>query len=186
MRAVSVIGLQVACVVFLGVGMVRAQDLPLTQELKPSTIAPLDPTRDIQQPALESARHKPLPEEYIWTADDANANDKVVYTRPNANERIEPHYFRRQFPVKAVPTVATLYVAGPRSVKVWLNGQLAEQVESDTTSPLGMHVFAAEVAKLLKPGANTIAIEAVRGRGVTGFANSALLRQQTFGQVVVA
>ncbi len=186
MRAVGVIGLQVACVLFLGVGMVRAQDLPLTQELKPSTIAPLDPTRGIQHPALESARHKPLPEEYIWTADDAKANDKVVYTRPNANEQIEPHYFRRQFTVGAVPAVATLYVAGPRSVKVWLNGQLAEQVESDTTSPLGMHVFAADVAKLLRPGANTIAIEAVRGRGVTGFANSALLRQQTFGQVVVA
>ena len=186
MRAVGVIGLKVACVAFLGVGMVRAQDLPLTQELKPSTVTPLDPTRDIQAPALESAQHKPLPEEYIWTADDAKANDKVVYTRPNANEQIEPHYFRRQFTVGAVPAVATLYVAGPRSVKVWLNGQLAEQVESDTTSPLGMHVFAAEVAKLLRPGANTVAIEAVRGRGVTGFANSALLRQQTFGQVVVA
>ena len=39
---------------------------------------------------------------------------------------------------------------------------------------------------MLRPGANTVAIEAVRGRGVTGFANSALLRQQTFGQVVVA
>ena len=173
-------------VLVVGTGLVAAQDLPLTQELKPNTIAPLDPTRDIQRPALESAQHKPLSEEYIWTADDANANDKVVYTRPNANERIEPHYFRRQFRVGAVPAVATLYVAGPRRVKVWLNGQLAEQVESDTSSPLGMHVFATDVAKLLKPGANTIAIEAVRGRGVTGFANSALLRQQTFGQVVVA
>ena len=99
MRGVGVIGLQVACVLFLGVGMVRAQDLPLTQELKPSTIAPLDPTRDIQRPPLESAQHQPLPEEYIWTADDANANDKVLYTRPNANERTEPHYFRRQFTV---------------------------------------------------------------------------------------
>src|SRR5258708_27669669 len=140
-------GLQVVWVGFVGVGMVGAQDLRFTQELKPSTVTPLDPTRDIQRPALESAKHKALPEEYIWTADDANANDKVVYTRPNANERIERHYLRRQFTVGAVPAVATLYVAGPRSVKVWLNGQLAEQVESDTTSPLGMHVFAADVAK---------------------------------------
>ena len=31
-----------------------------------------------------------------------------------------------------------------------------------------------------------IALEVVRGRGVTGFANSALVKQQTFGQVVVA
>ena len=46
--------------------------------------------------------------------DDAKANDKVVYTRPNANERIEPHYFRRQFTVGAVPAVATL-CATPKS-----------------------------------------------------------------------
>jgi len=85
-----------------------------------------------------------------------------------------------------VPQEATLYLAGPRRVKVWINGQLAEEVESDVTSPLGMHVFATSVAKFLHSGQNTIAIEAVRGRGVTGFANSALVRQQTFGQVLVA
>jgi hypothetical protein len=70
-------------------------------------------------------------------------------------------------------------------VKVWLNGQVAERVESDITSPLGMHVFATDVARLLRPGANTLAIEAVRGRGVSGFANSAVVRQQSFGQVLV-
>ena len=78
-----------------------------------------------------------------------------------------------------------LYIAGPRSMKVWMNGQLADAVQSDVTSPLGMHVYATSVAKFLKPGANTIAIEAVRGRGVSGFANSAIVRQQTFGQVLV-
>lgn len=129
--------------------------------------------------------HTPLAEDYIWTANDANANDKVLYTRPKADERIEPHYFRRTFNLGAVPRQATLYLAGPRSVDVWLNGALAEHVESDVTSPLGMHVFAVSVAKYLQPGTNTIAIEAVRGRGVSGFANSALVRQQTFGQVLV-
>ena len=56
------------------------------------------------------------------------------------------------------------------------------RLESDTTSPLGMHVFAAPVARALHAGDNVIAIEAVRGRGVTGFANSALLQQQTSGR----
>jgi hypothetical protein len=179
------LGLRVGLVALLGTGVVCAQDLPLTQELAPSKVAPLDPTRDIAQPALESALHTPLAEEYIWTANDANANDKVLYTRPKADEAIEPHFFRRTFNVDAVPRQATLYVAGPRSVDVWLNGILAEHVESDVTSPLGMHVFAVSVAKYLQAGANTIAIETVRGRGVTGFANSALVRQQTFGQVLV-
>ena len=171
--------------VMLGAGVLCAQDLPLTQVLTPSTVEPLDPTRDIALPVLESSVHTPVAEEYIWTANDANANDKVLYTRPKADERIEPHYFRRTFNVDVVPREATLYVAGPRSVDVWLNGMLAEHVESDVTSPLGMHVFGLSVAKYLQAGANTIAIEAVRGRGVTGFANSALVRQQTFGQVMV-
>ena len=157
----------------------------MTQELTPSKISPLDPTKNLGAPVLESSVHAPLPEEYIWTANDANANDKVLYTRPAMNERIEPHYFRRSFTLAAVPRQATLYIAGPRSVDVWLNGILAEHVESDVTSPLGMHVFATNVAKYLQPGVNTIAIEVVRGRGVTGFANSALVRQQTFGQVLV-
>jgi hypothetical protein len=183
---VAGLSLRFALVAMLAAGVLDAQDLPLTQELTPSTVAPLDPTRDIAQPVLESSVHTPLAEEYIWTANDANADAKVLYTRPKADERIEPHYFRREFNVDTVPRAATLYLAGPRSIDVWLNGMLAEHVESDVTSPLGMHVFAVSVAKYLQAGVNTIAIEAVRGRGVTGFANSALVRQQTFGQVVVA
>jgi hypothetical protein len=176
----------VALAAALVTGLLYGQDLPLNQVLVPSKVSPLDPTVNVGRPVLESSLHKPLAEEYIWTADAVDVDAKVLYTRPRADERIEPHYFRRNFRVATVPPEATLYVAGPRSVKVWLNGQLAEQVQSDVTSPLGMHVFAVGVAKYLKPGANTIAIEAVRGRGVSGFANSALVRQQTFGQVVVA
>ena len=86
----------------------------------------------------------------------------------------------------AVPQEATLYIAGPRSVKVWVNGKLAEQVEGDLSSPLGVHVFAASVEEYLRPGENTIAIEAVRGRGVSGPGSSALVRQLTSGQVMVA
>jgi alpha-L-rhamnosidase len=185
MRVVETFRLGVVLAALLGANSLCAQDLPLTQVLMPSKVTPLDPTRAIAHPVLESSIHTPLAEEYIWTANDANANDKVLYTRPKANEAIEPHYFRRTFNLDAVPRNATLYLAGPRSVDVWLNGMLAEHVESDVTSPLGMHVFAVSVTKYLQAGANTIAIEAVRGRGVTGFTNSALVRQQTFGQVLV-
>lgn len=163
-----------------------SQDLPLTQTLVPSTISPLDPTREMTaEPVLEGRIHQPLPEEYVWTATETK-NEKLVYTFPAITEQTEPHYFRAHFKVTTVPKEATLYLAGPRSVSVWINGKLAEKVVSDTSSPLGMHVFAVPVAKLLHAGENVIAIEAVRGRGVTGFANSALVRQQTFGQVLVA
>ena len=166
-------------------GMAWGQDLPLTQEQTMNQISPLDPTRSVSAPMLESKRHTPLQEEYVWTANNASADAKLIYTFPKVTEQTEPHYFRASFQVGAVPKEATLYLAGPRRVKVWLNGMKAEKVESDVTSPLGMHVFATEVAKLLQTGRNVIAIEAVRGRGVTGFANSALVRQQTFGQVLV-
>lgn len=164
-----------------------AQDLPLTSNLNINTLHPLDPVYQVANPRLQSSLHTPLPEEYIWTANDAAApGEKLVYKFPGLMEKVEPHYFRHTFSVDHLPTQATLYIAGPRSVKVWLNGQQVESVESDTSSPLGMHTFAVSVAKALKAGKNTIAIEAVRGRGVTGFANSPLVRQQTFGQVMVA
>lgn len=163
-----------------------AQDLPLTQSQTMSTLSPLDPTRDVTSPVLESSIHTPLPEEYVWTAAETTGPAKLVYTFPGIGEQTEPHFFRAHFSVTEVPAQATLYIAGPRSVTVWINGKLADKVASDTSSPLGMHVFATDVAKLLAQGENTIAIEAVRGRGVTGFANSALVRQQTFGQVLVA
>jgi alpha-L-rhamnosidase len=167
-------------------GLAYGQDLPLTQDLSINRLTPLDPTRNLTQPVLESSRHAPLPEEYLWTASDRSSDDKVIYTFPKVTEQIEPHYFRERFEVQALPKQATLYIAGPRRVKVWINGQMADEVESDVTSPLGMHVFTTDVTRYLRAGQNTIAIEAVRGRGVTGFANSALVRQQTFGQVLVA
>lgn len=169
----------------VGAGIAQGQDLPLTQELSINQLTPLDPTRNLTQPVLESSRHTPLAEEYIWTASDRPADAKLVYTFPKVTEQIEPHYFRERFEIQVLPKLATLYIAGPRRVKVWINGQVAEEVESDVTSPLGMHVFTTDVTRYLRTGKNTIAIEAVRGRGVTGFANSALVRQQTFGQVMV-
>jgi alpha-L-rhamnosidase len=178
--------LGLGCCCLMVAGTMWGQDLPLTEAMAINQISPLDPTRGMKAPALESARHTPLAEEYIWTANDAAANAKLIYTFPKVTEQTEPHYFRDKFAVGAVPKEATLYIAGPRRIKVWINGQIAEEVESDVTSPLGMHVFAADVARFLRAGENTIAIEAVRGRGVTGFANSALVRQQTFGQVMVA
>lgn len=179
--------LQICAFVAFATITASGQDLPLTSGLLANQIYPIDPARDVKSHQLESTIHTPLTEEYIWTADDSTAeHDKLVYTFPGLMEKTETHYFRHTFSLATIPPEATLYIAGPRRVKVWLNGRLAESVESDTSSPLGMHTFAISVARFLKSGKNTIAIEAVRGRGVTGFANSPIVRQQTFGQVMVA
>ena len=150
--------------------------------------ARLDPTRDAAGAPVESSLHQPLPEQYIWTAPDqpASGADRIAYVFPKVTEKTEAHFFRRAFDLDEVPPQATLYVAGPRSAVLYLNGRLVESVESDVTQPLGMHVFAVPVAGFLKAGRNLLAIDAVRGRGVTGFTNSALVMQQTFGEVLVA
>jgi hypothetical protein len=166
---------RVAWAAALGVGFFSGQNV-WAQGTGASTVSPLDPTRSIAQPVLESSRHKPLAEEFIWTASTGAGG--------NASKGTEPHYFLRSFSVGAAPREATLYIAGPRSVKAWVNGKLAEQVEGDPSSPLGVHVFAARVEEYLRPGVNTIAIEAVRGKGVSGPGNSMLVRQLTSGQVM--
>lgn len=180
MRNVGVAGMVLA-----GCMVAGAQDLPLTQNLSPSKVEPLDASRGVAAPVLESSIHQPLPEQYVWTATEKKTG-KLVYVFPAISAATEPHYFRAHFQVGSVPKEATLYIAGPRSVSVWVNGQPVEKVASDTSSPLGMHVFATPVARALRAGDNVIAIEAVRGRGVTGFANSRLVQQQTSGRVLVA
>ena len=165
-----------------------AQDLPVEHGTVRADAQVLDLARDARGAKLERDIHTPLPEEYIWTDSGSGdtAGSAVIYKFPGVTEKTEKHYFRHEFQLRSKLPEATLYVAGPRSQKVWINGQLAEEVSSDLSSPLGMHVFTTDVARYLRPGRNVIAIELVRGRGVTGFANSALVRQQTFGQVLVA
>jgi hypothetical protein len=152
------------------------------------TTPPLDPVRDAAGAPLERDIHQPLPEQYIWTAPDTPANntDRIKYVFPAPNEKTEPHFFRTTFEVSTVPAQATLYIAGPRSAEVYLNGRLVQKVDSDITHPLGMHVFAIPVEHSLARGKNILAMKVVRGRGVTGFTNSALVMQQTFGEVLVA
>jgi len=186
-RNERVLAAAVGAVVLAAVGSAMGQDLPVEHGTSRASVKVLDLAKDATGARLEKDVHTPLPEEYIWTASgDAATGSAVIYKFPGMMEQTEKHYFRHSFDVASVPQNATLYVAGPRWERVWINGQLADEVSSDTNSPLGVHVFATDVAKYLRPGRNVIALEVVRGRGVTGFANSAIVRQQTFGQVVAA
>ena len=148
----------------------------------------LDPSRQITAVDAASSQHVPLPEQYIWTAGDAAAlhADHNNYGFRNPDVKSAPHYFRYTFQLAQVPPTATLYLAGPRSAKIYLNGALVDQVASDVTSPLGIHVFATDVAKALRSGANTLALEVVRGRGIVSVSNSRIVQQQTFGEILVA
>lgn len=155
------------------------------------------PQAHAQQPALDSAANaaqltRPvagsLREEFVWTANDAAAQrtDHDKFTYRDKQKKIEPHYFRTSFAVKELPPQATLYVAGPRAARVYLNGQLVLEAHCDESSPVNTHVYSADVRQALHAGHNVLAIEAVRGRGIIAASDSPVVQQVAFGEVLAA
>ena len=101
-------------------GLARAQATP-----------PLDPTRNLVLPP--ESTHQPLPEQYIWTRGGP----------PMGQAEVQPRFFRAAFNLTTVPLDATLYLAGPRSARIYLNGKLVDHFDSDLTAPgLDFRVFA--------------------------------------------
>lgn len=108
---------------------------------------PLDLTAGIASPVLESQTHQPLPEQYISSG-------------KNAPERREgASYFRSSFNVSEKPQNATLYVAGPEQVAVYLNGQLIGNFKQDPISRLHPFVFYLDVSQQLKEGRNVLTLQ---------------------------
>ena len=146
----------------------------------------LDPARDPNR--LHRVKQTPLPEQYIWTAGDAAAlrPDHAKFSYRQRQRKIEPHFFRGTFDVTQIPAAATLYIAGPRSVKAYLNGKLVLDATADPKSPLATHVFRADVRSALQTGRNVLAIEAVRGLGIVAASDSPAIQQLAFGETLVA
>lgn len=135
--------------------------------------AELDPARSLPPSALESARHRPLPEQYIWTT-----------ARPSGVYGLAPQYFRRAFTVSALPAHATLYVAGPRSATIYLNGREVGHYQLNLDFPMGIRVYACDVTGVLQQGRNVLALEAVRGPLAGNEAEDAASRHLSDGTVL--
>ncbi len=137
--------------------------------------AQLDPARNLQRSQLESVRHQPLPEQYIWTQPGAaSTNDDALL------------YFRRAFAVSAVPAHATLYLAGPRSATIYLNGREVGHYQLDLDFPMGIRVYECDVTGALHAGRNVLAIEAARGPDAGSEAEDAVSNHLDQGQVLAA
>jgi hypothetical protein len=145
----------------------------------------LDPTRN----PITTAQplHTPLPEQYLWTAGDITAlrRDRASFPANQPQLRTDPHFFRAHFHVTALPTVATLYLAGPREAHVYLNGKLLADFASNIDAPINFRVFHVDATKALILGDNILAIEAIRGRGVSNH-GSVATQQLGYGEVIVA
>jgi alpha-L-rhamnosidase len=138
--------------------------------------------------SLHRPVHTALPEQYIWTAGDAAAlrPDHAKFNYRERARKIEPHVFRGTFRLSQIPAEATLYVAGPRSVKVYLNGELVLDAAADPKSPLATHVYRAKVQSALRVGKNVLAVVAVRGWGIVAASDLPAIQQLSFGETMVA
>ena len=127
----------------------------------------LDPSRSITRVQTVGSFHIPLPEQYIWTDSDAAVatGAKQLSQLKRDDWKVEPHFFRATFIVKQKPLHATLYIAGPRHARVFLNGTLAADLHYSGGHHMGFGTMTADVSAALRQGTNLIAIEAVRGYG---------------------
>jgi hypothetical protein len=99
----------------------------------PQKHIPLDPARAEVSPLAVGTFQKPLPEEYIWTTDDAAVvtRAKEMSQIKRDDWKVEPHCFRSSFTVRELPKVATVYVAGPRAARIYANGMPVTEMKAD-------------------------------------------------------
>jgi hypothetical protein len=127
-----------------------------------------------------------LTEQFIWTNGDAAAlNPAYQATVRGQGDKVAPHYFRVHFALRNLPAQATLYLTGPRSANVVLNGTTVLKFD-DQDAGKGFHVQMAEVAKALHPGDNVLAIQEVRGHSSLHTGAGPIINQVTYGEVLAA
>lgn len=154
-----------------------------SQTKSPFTPSPLDPARNAH---FSLPNHIPLPEEYIWTAGDVTAlrRDHNKFPWSATDRRTTPHYFRAHFQLSKIPKSGTIYIAGPRSARVYLNGILLGDFSTNTDQPINFRVFHADASTALHTGDNVVSIEAVRGKGVVTAAAPLATEQLAYGEVL--
>lgn len=151
------------------------------QSVRATPSEPLDPARDLT--LLQPVRVTALPEQFIWTKGDAAAlNPTYQRTVRGQDDKVAPHYFRVHFMIGSVPRQATLYLAGPRSATVILNGIKVLQFPDQEGK--GFHVKTADVASALRAGQNVLAIQEVRGHSSLHTGAAPLINQVTYGEVL--
>jgi len=182
----------VACVMLavgsLAVGAAAHAQLDFAA-MGPSTIPNerLDPARALPRSQLESARHRPLAAQYIWSGRDTGQSQHYnAAPEPNGNDQNTAHYFRRAFSVDAVPAHATLYLAGPGKATVYLNGNEIGHYQLNVDSELGVRVYELDVTSRLHRGKNVLAIEALSGPHPFTEAEDAVSRHLRDGKVLAA
>jgi hypothetical protein len=148
----------------------------------------LDPARNLSSSELESAVHRALPEQYIWTVADSMPLRPTINTswQKTYGNDLAPHYFRRVFFLQTVPAHATLYLAGPRRAAIYVNGKELGHYQLNPDFPMALRVNEFDVTNSLRVGKNVLAIKAIRGLDNGAGATNRLSMQQERGEVLAA
>lgn len=145
---------------------------------------PLDPSRGVHFQSVPPSAT--LQEEYIWTAGDVTAKrpDRSKFPWNATDRRVATHFFRGSFRLSKVPQNDTLYLAGPRWARVFVNGKLLGELSTSTDQPINFRVFHVDVSAALRTGMNVVAVELKRGRGVVSASTSVATQQLAYGEVL--
>jgi alpha-L-rhamnosidase len=108
---------------------------------------PLDPTAGIISHLLEKQLHQPLPEQFIW------------FTKDSSERHEGPLFFRSAFAITKKPLKATLYVAGPETAAIYLNGKLVGNFRQNPSTRTRPPVFVLEVTTGINAGTNVLALK---------------------------
>lgn len=147
--------------------LLAAGSVALAQVAIVSPGATLDPSRVVSHVQTVASFHAGLPEEYIWTVNDAAVATGVKQLSQLKRDdwKVEPRFFRASFELQQVPANATLYVAGPRRARVFINGVALAEMHYPGGHHMSFGTMTSDVGAKLHAGTNVIAIEAVRGYG---------------------
>ena len=182
-------GLNFTATLLLAAALPLSAQVPMGSPANGPTKIPnhqLDPGRALVSSDLEGNLHKPVPTHYVWTkADAVPSRPRVANGWDNgANSDLGEHYFRDSFELSRVPEHATLYIAGPRTATIYVNGQQVGHYSLNLDFPIAIRVYACDVTHALRAGRNVIAIEGVRGPNKGGASANRIGVQEQRGELL--
>ena len=114
--------------------------------------------------AADIAMEKPRPD-WIWDATGTSSS--------------QPIYLQKQFNVTGKVTAAALFTVCDNTMKIWVNGKMVGE-SSEWSAPIQK-----DIAKLLVPGVNSIAVQAANQGGPAGFTLKLVVKQQNAKDLII-
>ena len=118
-------------------------------------------------PAVDPTYGLPLPAKTHSSAIPASAAQWVWANTTTSNQTV---YFRRDFPLTAVPNTAAMLITADDFFTLFVNGRQVDQSLPDLKDEnVWQHVHQVNIAPFLRVGRNLLAVRALNANGAAGF-----------------